>query len=342
MHEILDEASELLEGGLDFALVTLAAERGSTPREAGAEMLVRRDGSIAGTIGGGLLEHEMMQEATRALDERRSRRTRVDLGGTDVRGHEKMLCGGEADVLVTYVAPGDEQLLAACRALRAALAAGRTAWYLTVLPAEEGAAVDHCCVDDEGIAGASWSDPLELRAAVDSVRSTVELAGGRRALVERLDPPATVLICGAGHVGLALAPAARAVGFRVVVIDDRADFATAARFPAAELVVTPFPGALARVGVSDRTFVVIVTRGHAHDMDVLEQALRTPAHYVGLMASRSKRERMIAALREGGFDDGDIARLHSPIGLDIGAETPAELAASIVAELIHVRAHGDV
>ncbi len=338
MYEILDETIEQLEAGRDLVLVTLVADQGSTPRAAGAEMLVRRDGSIAGTIGGGLLEHSMMQAAARAFEERGSRLVGVDLTGTDVRSQEKMLCGGRAEVLVAYVPPGDEQLLAVGRALRAATAAGRVAWYLTVTRTGADAAVEHCCLDD-GVTGASSCETRELRAVVDGAgaHAAVELSDGGRVLAERVDPPATVLICGAGHVGLALAPAARAVGFRVVVLDDREDFATAARFPAAELIVTPFPGALALVGVDARTFVVIVTRGHAHDMDVLEQALRTPAAYIGLMASRSKRARMEAALRDEGFDDAAIARIHSPIGLAIGAETPAELAISIVGELIQAR-----
>jgi xanthine dehydrogenase accessory factor len=102
-------------------------------------------------------------------------------------------------------------------------------------------------------------------------------------------------------------------------------------------VLTTFDGALTRFGVGQESFVVIVTRGHVHDLDVLRQALRTPARYVGLMASRGKRERIFAALREAGVGDDDIARVHSPIGLSIGAETPAELAISIVAEMIQVR-----
>jgi xanthine dehydrogenase accessory factor len=124
----------------------------------------------------------------------------------------------------------------------------------------------------------------------------------------------------------------------VVVVDDREDFASAERFPGVEVVVRPFAGALAAVGVDERAYVVIVTRGHVHDLDVLAQALRAGARYVGVMASRAKRARMEAALRAAGFGQAAVARIRSPIGLDIGAETPAELAVSIAAELVRARA----
>ena len=184
----------------------------------------------------------------------------------------------------------------------------------------------------------SGKDFALVKLAAD--RGSTRLPDGRSVLVEPLEPAATVVICGGGHVGQALAPVALNAGFRVVVIDDREEFANPQRFPGATVVLAPFDGALARVGVAEQSDVVIVTRGHVHDMEMLGQALRTPARYVGLMASRGKRARIWSALKEDGFGEGDLTRVHSPIGLDIGAETPAELAVSIVAELIQVRAGG--
>jgi xanthine dehydrogenase accessory factor len=340
MKEILEEALALLEGGQDFALVTLIADRGSTPRAAGAEMLVRRDGSIAGTIGGGLLELSMMRAADEVLGTRRSRVTSMSLRGTDVLSEEEMICGGSAEVLITYVPGGDRTLLEVGAAIRAAGLAEQRAWFFTILPPDDGAPVEHCLLgEDDTVVGALPCEPQALRAAVGriAVHGSTTLPDGRTALVEPLAAPSTAVICGAGHVGRALAPVALGAGFRVVVLDDRKEFADPARFPGLKVVLMPFPGALARLGVGEDSFVVIVTRGHVHDMDVLQQALRTPARYVGLMASRGKRARIVAALREAGWRDADIARVHSPIGLSIGAETPAELAISIVAEMIQVR-----
>ena len=339
MHEILDETLSLLDAGRPFALVTLVADQGSTPRAAGAEMLVREDGSIAGTIGGGLLEHTMMQAAALALAERGSRWMSADLSGADLRSAEKMVCGGSAEVLITFVPEGDAELLAVCTALREARDAGRRAWYVTV-PAGDTVVVEHCVLDEDGRpAGAAVCGAAVLRdlTAAAGLRGTATLPDGRTALLERVDPPALAVVCGAGHVGTEVAPLLARLGFRVLVVDDREEFASPERFPDVRVAVRPFAGALAAVGVDERAYVVIVTRGHVHDMDVLEQALQLGARYVGLMASRTKRARMETALREEGYEDDVIARIHSPIGLSIGAETPAELAVSIAAEIVQAR-----
>jgi xanthine dehydrogenase accessory factor len=343
MHEVLDETLKLLDAGRPFALLTLVADRGSTPRAAGAEMLVREDGSIAGSIGGGLLEHTMMQQAAAALAERRSRRVTTDLSGSDLRSPEKMVCGGSADVMITFVSEGDAELFSVCTALRVARDAGRRAWYVTVL-AGDGAAAEHCVLDEDGsLAGSVVCDAAALRGltAASAMHGAATLPDGRAAVLERVDPPALAVVCGAGHVGAEVAPALARLGFRVVVVDDREEFASPERFPDMRVAVLPFAGALAAVGVDERSYVVIVTHGHVHDLDVLEQALRLGARYIGLMASRSKRARMDAALREAGYGDEAITRIHSPIGLPIGAETPAELAVSIAAEIVQVRSGTD-
>jgi xanthine dehydrogenase accessory factor len=342
VREIVDEVLALLDAGEDFALVKLAGDRGSTPRAAGAEMLVRRDGSIAGTIGGGLLELTMMREAAGVLEARTAARL-VDLrlAGRDLASDEEMVCGGSAEVLITYVAPGDDALRTVAAAVRAARAARRRAWLFTLLPMDLRDGVEYCLLGEDGdLTGARPCDPQVLRTAVAkvAVHGSTTLPDDRRALVEPVEAPSTAIVCGGGHVGRAVAPAALAAGFAVTVLDDREEFADPRRFPGARTVLGPFQGALERLGVDQDSYVVIVTRGHTHDRDVLEQALRTPARYVGLMASRSKHARMVAALREAGLGDDDISRVHSPIGLDIGAETPGELAVSIVAEMISVRA----
>lgn len=341
MREILGEVLTLLEGNEDFALVKLIGDRGSTPRAAGAEMLVRRDGSIAGTIGGGLLELTMMREAANVLETRRSRVVDLRLAGKDLASDEEMVCGGSAEVLITFVPAGDRQLLQVAEAVKAARAARRRAWLFTLLPRGEGGPVDVCLLEDDGsVIGAQPCDAKALRTAVGkiAVHGSARLPDGRDVVVEQVEVPTSVIICGGGHVARAVAPAALAAGFAVSVIDDREEFADPRRFPGANVVLSPFPGALERLEVDASSYVVIVTRGHVHDMDVLVQALRTPARYIGLMASRSKRARMVTALREAGLGEDALARVHSPIGLDIGAETPAELAVSIVAEMIQVRA----
>jgi xanthine dehydrogenase accessory factor len=341
MREILDEVLALLDGGEDFALVKLIGDRGSTPRSAGAEMLVRRDGSIAGTIGGGLLELTMMKQAAEVLDARVSRVVDLRLAGDDLASDEEMVCGGSAEVLITYVPPGDAGLREVLAAVKAVRSSRRRAWLFNVLPLEEGGEVLTCLLEEDGtVVGAQPCEPRALRTAVGkiAVHGSTKLPDGRPVVVEQVEVPSTAVVCGGGHVARAIVPAALAADFAVTVLDDREEFADPRRFPGAKVVLGSFDGALERLGVDAACYVVIVTRGHTHDMDVLVQALRTPARYIGLMASRSKHARMVAALRDAGLGEDALGRVHSPIGLDIGAETPAELAVSVVAQMIQVRA----
>ena len=161
-------------------------------------------------------------------------------------------------------------------------------------------------------------------------------------VIDPLRKEETVYLFGAGHVAQPTARLAAFVGFRVRVVDDRAEFANADRFPEAEevRVATDFDSALKGIAVDRSGFIVIVTRGHLHDKTVLMQALRTEAAYIGMIGSRRKRDHIFNALLKQGFTENDLKRVHSPIGLDIGAETPEEIALSIVAELVKARAQG--
>ncbi len=344
MQEIVRETQALLGESEPFALVTLIAEEGSTPRAAGAEMLVRVDGSIAGTVGGGLLEATAMQQARVAIETRRSTAITVELTGQNVQD-AAMLCGGRAQLLVSFVPAGDRELSRICSALAAALEAGRPAHLVTVFgPAGcgGGCLVARSLVEDGGVVAGASLEPAILAVSLSegSGVHNRELPDGRELHAETIEPVPVVVICGAGHVGQALAPAAAAVGFDIVVIDDRPEFASRERFPiSARLVVPPdFERAFESVELGTRTYVVVATRGHTHDFTVLEQALRTEAAYIGLMASSRKRRRFFETLLERGRTEQDLERIHSPVGLAIDAETPAELAVSIVAELIKVRA----
>jgi xanthine dehydrogenase accessory factor len=157
--------------------------------------------------------------------------------------------------------------------------------------------------------------------------------------VESLAADPVVYIFGGGHVSAQIVPLASHVGFRVVVVDDRQEFASPERFPeASEVIRTEFKGVVERLPVDKASYMVIVTRGHAHDKSVLEQCLRSGAGYIGMIGSRRKREIVYEKLLEEGFTREDLDRVHSPIGIDIGAETPEEIGVSIVAELIKVRA----
>ncbi len=156
--------------------------------------------------------------------------------------------------------------------------------------------------------------------------------------VEPIFPDPRVVILGAGHVGQAVAAAAARVGFRIAVIDDRDKFASGERFPdAEEILVRPFGESLDPLRVGAEDFILIVTRGHSHDQVALETAVATPARYVGLVGSRRKIQILVGQLLEKGVPAEAFRNLYAPIGLDIGSETPEEIAVSVAAELIAVR-----
>jgi xanthine dehydrogenase accessory factor len=159
-------------------------------------------------------------------------------------------------------------------------------------------------------------------------------------LIQPVGPSETVFIFGAGHVAKPTAGLAKLVGFRVWVVDDRPEFANADRFPEADdlRVVRRFEAALDRLPIDPRAYLVIVTRGHLHDLTVLRQALRTPAGYIGMIGSQHKRKQVFDALSREGFSERDLNRVHCPIGIDIGAESCEEITVSIVAELVQARA----
>jgi xanthine dehydrogenase accessory factor len=158
--------------------------------------------------------------------------------------------------------------------------------------------------------------------------------GGMEVFLERIDPPRRVVVAGAGHVGQAVHGVLRVLGIATVVVDPRPEQNSEARFPGADRRVVPFDGGLAGLDLSSADGVVIVTPGHSHDEAVLRQALATPAGYVGMMGSRTKVPIILEHLRADGFPPEQLARVHAPIGLDIGAETPAEIAVAIAAEIV--------
>jgi xanthine dehydrogenase accessory factor len=158
-------------------------------------------------------------------------------------------------------------------------------------------------------------------------------------LAEPVFADPALYIFGGGHVSTEIVPLAARAGFKVVVIDDREEYAAPDRFPqAAKVQCRPFAGVLKKLDIDHTSYIVIVTRGHMHDKTILEQSLKTDAKYIGMIGSRRKRDMIYDKLLEEGFTQDDLGRICSPIGLDIGAETPEEIAVSIAAELIKVRA----
>ena len=254
MNDIYQEIVRVKTEGEEAALVTVVSATGSTPREEGAKMLVRPDGSIIGTIGGGSLEAQVIEEAVRVIKQAKPKRLHMSLTAKEA-GEAGMMCGGELEVFI---------------------------------------------------------EPI-------------------------LNPPA-LYIFGGGHIALALTKMGKLCGFNITVIDDRAEFAHAERFPEAEVILAEdFTKSFPQVKIDKSSYIVIVTHGHQHDEVVLEWAVGTPARYIGMIGSKTKNETIYSHLLTKGITREQLERVHAPIGLEIGAQTPEEIAISILAELIKVR-----
>lgn len=333
MRHILEELVTALDRDETVILAGIIRSSGSAPRTAGARMLIRQNGNLSGSVGGGALEGACQQKAAEMLAKETEyhelKFTLTALSAADAG----MICGGAVTVLLQRITPTYRSIFSR---LLAAYKQGEQTMLITALP-ENGKTGQLLTLtgDDDG------SVPPDLRKELlrkpRRISFLIEFAG-QELFVEPLLRPGTVHLIGAGHVALATAVCADFSGFEVVVKDDRAEFANVERYPQARevKVLASFDNCLGALGPDD--YVVIVTRGHLHDRDVLAQALRTRAGYIGMIGSSRKREGVYRSLLADGYTENDLKRVHCPIGLTIGADTPEEIAVSIVAEMIKYRA----
>lgn len=345
MDPIVTAACDLLATHRAFVLATIIRQSGSAPCKAGTRMLITPEQEIVGTIGGGLLELETMQTAAQMNEQAPARYLDFDLANRDA-ANMGMICGGVVRVLLDYIQPGE-----ANRTLfekwREELSQGRKAMLISLIAGSDTPIqrIDHGLLKDDNTLQGALELPSALHQALSDALAQaqhVQVLDSAAHLVVA-DPghtAPTLFIFGAGHVAVPTAHIAALVGFDVVVLDDRCELASAARFPEAAAVCTlsNFEAAFEGLAVTPDSYIIIVTRGHLYDRTVLALALKTPAAYIGMIGSRRKRDAVYLRLLEDGYTAADIARVHSPIGLTIGAGTPEEIAVSIAAELIAVRA----
>ena len=303
-------AAELARAGGGGALATVARTAGSTPVPVGTKMLIGASGRLEGSVGGGCVEADVIA----ALAEARVRGPiiRTHHLNADLAGDLGLSCGGSVHIVIEPLVSDTGYV----DALEAA-AAAETGTLTT---------------------GLDWSAGPVKRFGAEPVgphEAPAELSPDGRTLIERLRRPPRVIVFGAGHVGRAVALAASAAGFRVVVMDDRREFADPARFPAdVSVCAATVADALTAVPLAIDDAIVIATRGHRHDAVILEQVAGSAAGYVGLLGSRRKQAVVTKALERAGVPRAALQRVRVPVGLPIGAVTPEEIAVSIVAELI--------
>lgn len=335
MKKLFENIRQQLAQGNDVILVTVIASSGSTPRGAGARMAVTKDGRIYGTIGGGAVEYKSTQIAAEALEKKESQIHDFILAPSQV-ADLGMICGGNVTVYFRYISKTDADFTAFVNHLILLCDQGETSWLLTDLSEGNEGQMGVFGVQS-GLFGIEDAD-CDLKKILVNRTQHIEL-NGRHYYAEELVHSETVYIFGGGHVAQELVPVLTHTGFRCAVADDRPEFSSKELFPSAErTVLVDFKNIEKDITLTADDAVCIMTRGHACDTDVLLQAVKAPVHYIGVMGSRNKIAAVTKILREHDASEERIAGIHMPIGLAIKAETPAEIAVSITAELIQERA----
>jgi xanthine dehydrogenase accessory factor len=327
--------------GEEIALATVVRVQGSSPRRPGARLAVTRSGRMAGSVSGGCVESDVYERALGVLDDGKS--VIVTYGEVDELGLEVGLaCGGSIDVLIEPCVGSDAHVAlqhaldARCNAVLA-VAVGPDALRGRALTLSDGGAVaggiDPALDDEIAEAAGGLVDGAVARVIERPFRGgTAEIFFEAFPLLPRL------FVVGATHTAIPLCRFAKAVGFEVTVIDARDVFATEERFPEADALVRAWPDeAFEKVELTRDCHIVALTHDPKFDLPALALALRSEAAYIGALGSRSTHAKRCAQLLEQGFGETDLARIHTPVGLDIGGRSPEEVALSIVAEMVAVR-----
>lgn len=327
MTSIFAKILYLMEKNIDTMLVTIVSHAGSAPRGTGSQMLVDDKGRVLGTIGGGPAEKKAETLACQLLVERRSLLHTYVLRKNEAQDIGSV-CGGDITVWFQYIAAGDSAWKELAGKLCEAAAQKKRAWFVQRLDGSTPALMETGGKALCGIAPENAQTLCGDGSILQGNFFSMLLPVGERAV-----------IFGAGHCALALCPVLTSVGFRVTVFDNRPEYARAECFPQAENVICgDFEQIEQHITLTPDDYLVVMTSGHSFDFAVQEQVLRTPHAYVGVIGSRKKTAAVNARLREKNVPQEAIRQVHTPVGLAIKAVTPEEIAISIAAEMILVRA----
>jgi xanthine dehydrogenase accessory factor len=351
MREVIEEALRLTDKNEPFVLVTVTCTRGSTPQKAGAQLLVRRDGSSAGTLGGGCIEGDIWQMAKEMLHKQCGPvLRRYDLN-EEFAARDGLVCGGTMYVFLDPILKPDffkpfiAEMVHAYRG-------GSPVVMATVVnsPGNQSSLGSKLLIREDGSTRGSLGDP-DVDHEASAVGSAMALYGGnktfqtrdrREIFVEGCTSPPTLVLMGGGHVSKAVSKLAATLEFRICVIDDRPEFASKERFPeAGDVIVADFDKGLDKIPIPFNTYIVVVTRGHRYDDMALSAAVRTRARFIGLLGSKRKTLEIYKSLMQANVPQERLQEVRAPIGLNIGARTPEELAVSIMAEIVMIRNGGN-
>ncbi len=351
MQVVFNEAIKQLESAEPLVVATVIGTKGSTPQKPGSKLLVRSDGSGVGTLGGGCVEGDIWFAANELLQNGGGAEYREYQLNEDLAAEDGLICGGTMFFLIDPVYKPGEYLDFA-REIQDAYAGGSPVALATLVrPPNGGASALGAKLfirSDGTTVGSLGSPELDAAAAEEAFELMIHgknkyvvTGSGAEYFIEAYTTPPQLVLCGGGHVSKSIAPLAKTLGFRLFVTDDREEFANADRFPEADIVIAKKPeDALPELPINPNTFIIVATRGHRYDNVALAAAARTPAHYVGLLGSRRKVIMIYEDLLRMGISEERLRELRAPIGLDIGARTPEEIAVSIMSEVLMFRLGG--
>jgi len=340
MKEFYEERLELLKNGENFVLASIFDSQGSAPRTTGARMIIRKDCSIIGTVGGGKVEALVIQDAVKIFDTKTTILKEYKLQEVENKGIG-MACGGDVNILMEYVDAENVINIKLYEEVVKCIKKGEKAFIIRKF-FNDGNNINYLYKNGQIIFSSKVTkkEVIEKYSDVVRYRDLVLIKEeNANVLIEPICNLGRLYIFGAGHVSQKLAELSKKIDFMVTVVDGRSEFANVERFPTTDEIIVPdsFEGCFKELPIDKDSYIVIVTSGHVFDLTCLKQALRTDAYYIGMIGSRRKRDIVYETLKQDGFTIDDFNKVHNPIGLEIGAETPEEIAVSIAAELIKVR-----
>ncbi len=347
--DVINEIMSALTKRDRAVLATIVSSSGSTPLPAGASLMVSEGGRLVrGSIGGGAVEGNVVAECSRRLSEG----TAVSIHSfvlSDPAEEDGMICGGSVEVLIERLGESDLPVFRSlvelrqqgkdCTLLRAVSPASGDAGRMVLENVSEEAIARPPLSGLLGDFAVSGGVFLQSYLKAQRGEGVARIEGSKGEIIlQAIVGSQPLLIFGGGHIGRSLSRIAAVAGFMVTVIDNRQEYARPARFPdASRTLMKQWHEAFAELEINKSTSIVIVTRGHQSDKEVLSEAIKTPARYIGMIGSARKITATYDGLRREGVSVEALARVHAPIGLDIGAVTADEIAVSIVAELIRAR-----
>ena len=340
MIKIIDILSEEVESGRDTALASLIWSTGSIPMSEQAKLLLLQSGETVGTIGGGCLEAEIYECCRSVLNTGQSSRFQYTMTEKQA-GEDGLNCGGSVEIFIEKVSKGTVNVFSAIQSLLK-----QRSSFCSVVGLKGGKRI---LIDENGYIlhneGSSIESSLAIEIAKESltkrkgfIYQTDALFCNEDVFVEPYLPQPKLFIFGGGHVGAEVAKLANNVGFRVAILDDRPQFANPMRHPYCDEYYTgEIQDLFSQLKIDDYSYILAVTRGHQYDELVVEQALQTSAFFIGMLGSERKKKILWDKLSDRGVEEKALLRVSSPVGINLGADNPEEIAVSILAELIKVR-----